>query len=57
VAGEALGEIEVLRRAVDVRDRGVAEAVEWVDSLESRRGLPFPEHELDPTEGDAPALT
>src|SRR6267378_7906255 len=53
VPRESLCKVEVLCGAVDVRDRRVAEAVEGVDRLESRGGLPFPEHELDPPEGDA----
>ena len=48
VPGEPLCEIEILRGAVDVRDGRVAEAVEGVERLESRQGLPFPEYELDP---------
>src|SRR5437867_7232430 len=53
---EALGEVEVLRGAVHVRDRGVAKRVEGIDRLESRLGLPFPEHELNPPERDPPPL-
>jgi transposase InsO family protein len=51
MASESLGEIEVLRGAVYVRDGGVAQAVEGID-LKSRSDLPFPEHGLDPVCAD-----
>src|SRR6266850_2686432 len=52
MASEALGEVEVPGRAVDVRDRRVAEGMEGIDRLESRCCLPLPKHELDPSERD-----
>src|SRR5439155_22407214 len=54
--GETLGEVEVLRGAVDIRDRRMSERMEGVVRLEPRRCLPLPKHELDPPERDPTSL-
>src|SRR5687768_12934778 len=51
VPGETLGQVEVFRGAVDVRDGRVAKRVEGVDRLAPRGGLPYPEYELNPAKG------
>jgi hypothetical protein len=45
VPGEALGEEEVLRGPIDVRDRGVAERVEFVVDLKARFAEPVGEED------------
>jgi len=53
---EPLGEEEVLRGTVDVRDGRVAESVEIVVALEARHPLPAGKVDLDLPQGDPPTL-